>query len=401
MSRSLWVPGRIELFGKHVDYGGGPSLTCAASVGITSKVEILDEPVLELVQTTAGKQRFPLAPHVKSVQGSGANYATAVVRRLARDLGPLHRGVRVELESSIPRASGLSSSSAFVITLGLALIEANELDTHPAWSGTLDSSLALAEYLGAAESGAPFADFLGEHGVGTRGGAQDHVAILNAEEGRVGMFHYLPAVRRARATMPTDWVFLIGVSGVHASKGGGVQAEYNQASDTLRSIVAAWNRATGRADIALRAALESAPDALDRLSEIVARDPGSARLIARLRQFDRETRGLVPAAHGAISAGDASLLGELSHESQRLAEEVLGNQVPETIFLAKAAREAGAFAASAFGAGFGGAVWALVHRGEAPAVLARWQAAYRAAFPARERTAQWLETGAARGVQWG
>ncbi len=400
MSRKLWVPGRIELFGKHVDYGGGPSLTCAAEVGITSTVDILDEPVLELVQTTAGTQRFPLAPHVKSVHGSGANYATAVVRRLARDLGPLHRGARVELVSSIPRASGLSSSSAFVITLGLALIEANELNAHPAWEGLLDSSLALAEYLGAAESGAPFADFPGEHGVGTRGGAQDHVAILNAEEGRVGMFHYLPAVRLARAVLPTDWVFLIGVSGVHASKGGGVQAEYNQASDTLRRIVAAWNAATGRTDLALRSALESAPDALDRLSEIVARDAQSSRLIARLKQFDRETRGLVPAAHAAISSGDSVALGELSAESQRLAEEVLGNQVPETVFLARAARESGAFASSAFGAGFGGAVWALTTRGEASAVLRRWQEQYRAAFPARERAAQWLESGAASGVRW-
>jgi len=38
----------------------------------------------------------------------------------------------------------------------------------------------------------------------------------------------------------------------------------------------------------------------------------------------------------------------------------LGNQIPQTIFLAKTARQLGAVAASAFGAGFGGSVWALV-----------------------------------------
>ena len=35
-------------------------------------------------------------------------------------------------------------------------------------------------------------------------------------------------------------------------------------------------------------------------------------------------------------------------------------KVPETVFLAKSARAEGALAASAFGAGFGGSVWALV-----------------------------------------
>ena len=39
---------------------------------------------------------------------------------------------------------------------------------------------------------------------------------------------------------------------------------------------------------------------------------------------------------------------------------LLGNQVPETIALARAALAHGAFAACSFGAGFGGSVWALV-----------------------------------------
>ena len=57
--------------------------------------------------------------------------------------------------------------------------------------------------------------------------------------------------------------------------------------------------------------------------------------------------------------------GKLVDESQVAAEELLGNQVPETISLAKHARALGAYAASAFGAGFGGSVWALVSRSEA------------------------------------
>jgi galactokinase len=63
------------------------------------------------------------------------------------------------------------------------------------------------------------------------------------------------------------------------------------------------------------------------------------------------------------------------------AERMLHNQIPETVFLARRARELGAVAASAFGAGFGGSVWALVSRGQAEALAVRLAADYRARFP--------------------
>ncbi len=52
--------------------------------------------------------------------------------------------------------------------------------------------------------------------------------------------------------------------------------------------------------------------------------------------------------------------GRLVDRSQQASATLLGNQVPETIALARLAREHGALAASAFGAGFGGSVWALM-----------------------------------------
>ena len=67
-----------------------------------------------------------------------------------------------------------------------------------------------------------------------------------------------------------------------------------------------------------------------------------------------------PAAAAAIAAGDAVTLGKAAAESQAMAETVLRNQVPETTALVRALLEAGAFAASSFGAGFGGAVWGVI-----------------------------------------
>ena len=71
----------------------------------------------------------------------------------------------------------------------------------------------------------------------------------------------------------------------------------------------------------------------------------------------------------------------LSSDSQREADELLGNQIPETILMAKLAREHGAFASSSFGAGFGGSVWALVPATEAAVFGERWSTAYASAMP--------------------
>ena len=54
------------------------------------------------------------------------------------------------------------------------------------------------------------------------------------------------------------------------------------------------------------------------------------------------------------------------------------NQVPETIALTRFARELGAAASSAFGAGFGGSVWALVLANDAQGFTDRWRARYKA-----------------------
>ncbi len=51
-------------------------------------------------------------------------------------------------------------------------------------------------------------------------------------------------------------------------------------------------------------------------------------------------------------------------------------------------------AASAFGAGFGGSVWALVADGSAGAFEARWRADYAARFPARAGAALFFPTDA-------
>ena len=85
-------------------------------------------------------------------------------------------------------------------------------------------------------------------------------------------------------------------------------------------------------------------------------------------------------------------LGELIDRSQLGAEQGLGNQVPETVHLQRTARKLGAVAASAFGAGFGGSVWALVPDEALDRFIQAWRTDYLETFPDRQGRAQFLTT---------
>jgi galactokinase len=60
--------------------------------------------------------------------------------------------------------------------------------------------------------------------------------------------------------------------------------------------------------------------------------------------------------------------------------------------LARSARALGARASSAFGAGFGGSVWALVAEAESDAFTKRWAETYRRDFPAAAPRAVFFTT---------
>ena len=75
------------------------------------------------------------------------------------------------------------------------------------------------------------------------------------------------------------------------------------------------------------------------------------------------------------------MLGELVDFSQYLTDVRLKNLVPETRALPQMARHLGAYAASAFGAGFGGSCWAVVEKDRADAFADEWKALYLEAFP--------------------
>ena len=385
--RYLYVPGRIEVLGKHTDYAGGRTLICAASRAFCGAFAPSAERRVRVVDVCGAETaEFPLDASFATDLTGWKRYAATVVRRVARNFPDAASGVDVAFVSDLPQAAGLSSSSALMVSVLLALVEVSALREQASWRAAIGSPLDLAAYAACVENGSSFGALTGDSGVGTAGGSEDHTAMLCGERARLSQCAFVPPRLERTVPLSPDVVFLVGVSGIVAEKTGVAREAYNNASRRGRALLELWKRDTGREARSLAAALASDPGAPQHLASLAAAADaadatGRERLAARLQQFVLESGTLVSEAAGAFERGDWAALGRIAEQSHRAADEWLGNQVPETNALVATARDAGALAASAFGAGFGGSAWALVPRHEARAVAERWRIRYATTCP--------------------
>jgi galactokinase len=252
--------------------------------------------------------------------------------------------------------------------------------------------------LGTIENGQSFGELAGDRGVGTFGGSEDHTAILCAQPDSMVQYSYCPVRFERFIHLPADYVFAIAVSSVVAEKTGDAKDLYNRTSQLAAAIAEIWREATGRADPHMAAIVQSAPDAADRLRDLLRRRRHgafeSSDLLDRFEQFFAENEQIIPNVADELTGPALRQFGALVDRSQKIGTRRLGNQVPETVFLAKTARDLGAAAASAFGAGFGGSVWAMVLKDHAPRFTSAWAERYARAFPHRSTNARFLTTGA-------
>ena len=386
--RAWWVPGRIEFLGKHTDYAGGRSLLCATERGFAVVAVPRADARVRVHDATSGESvEGKLSSELVVPHDHWSNYPLTVCRRIARNFPGQLRGVDLAFASDLPPAAGLSSSSALVIATFLALADANDLSARAEYNDAIGSVEDLANYLGAVENGDSFRTLAGDRGVGTRGGSEDHTAILGARLGALAQYAFVPVRHERDVPLPNDHVFLVATSGVVAAKGGGARDQYNRASALASAALRIWRATSGSEAATLTAALGESPDRIEefRIAVHTQRDlPYDAdALLGRVEQLCAELL-IVQEAGDALVRGDLSRLGELVDRSQANAERLLGNQVPETIALARCARELGAVAASAFGAGFGGSVYALVRSSDAEAFRRRWCEWYLRLFPRHE-----------------
>ncbi|MEO7189911.1 MAG: galactokinase family protein [Vicinamibacterales bacterium] len=386
-AEAAWfVPGRIEIVGKHTDYAGGRSLVAAVPRGITVAAAPRSDGVVRVYDLfrQGSVQLDPLQPS-SPLPGWG-RYVEAVARRFARNFAGAASGVDLVIRSDLPGAAGLSSSSAMIVAAASALIWRGQLAERPEWRASIRSVEDLAGYLGAVENGQAFCSLDGEVGVGTHGGSEDHTAILLCRGDTVSAYAYAPVRHVISAPMPCRWHFVVMNSGVRADKAGSARDRYNRAALDAGAVVSRWNERAGESHANLAELVRCRPGVLvdwgGMTTDAAAPAHRSHDLLRRLTHFINED-GRVLACADAFARADMADVGAIARASQEEADTLLGNQILETRELASLAVPQGAFAATSFGAGFGGSVWALVEgeAADAAVFLARWRQQYREVCP--------------------
>jgi len=398
---AAYVPGRVEFLGKHTDYAGGRGLLMAVDRGFRMVAAPRGDGLLRFrsIEPDETVERFPFGRTPPHEPGHWVNYVATVARRVAMNFaGQVElRGADIAFVSDLPMAAGMSSSSALMVSTFLTLSAINRLDRTAAYRAEIDSRLTLAEYLGCVENGQSFGSLAGEAGVGTFGGSEDHTSMLCCKEGRLSQFSFAPAVFERDIAFPADVELVVASSGVRAVKTGAAREQYNRASLRARRAAEAFNRATGRQCPHLRAVVEQVgPDGMmDALAAIRrGSDSGDEELALpeRFEQFFREDQEIVPAVGDALLAGKLDAIGPLIDASHVGADRGLANQVEQTNFLQASARRLGAIAASCFGAGFGGSVWAMIDSPHVGQFVESWKNAYAERFPDEAAAADFFIT---------
>lgn len=386
----MFVAGRIEFLGKHTDYCGGESIVCAIDRGFHVSVGDFEKGYVRLNDEKSGESVDIEISESANASGWGI-YPATVIGRIARNFPDAKtRGAEISFESDLPPAAGLSSSSAFMTAVFAALSLHFGLDKFEAFARNIGNREDLAEYLGCIENGSSLRNLVGANGVGTFGGSQDHAAIVGSSAGRLAHFSFSPLRKLGEFSFPEEFCFVIASSGVAAEKTGRAMMKYNNLARMTRAIVDAWPDMKGSslAAIIRENGMERVFDSLrltDRAFHI--RD-----LEKRLQAFYEESFEIIPAVAKKIRLGEFSEIGDLIDRSQSNATILLGNQTVETVFLQKQAREIGAVAASAFGAGFGGSVYAVVQKASAENFRVRWREKYRRRFPEQYGNAEFFVT---------
>lgn len=337
------APGRVNLIGEHTDYNLGYVLPAAIDLEVRiAFVPTRDRHVEVVSQATGERARFDLDAIGPSAGGMAA-YLGGTAWALA-EAGIPTRGVRGMIASSLPRASGLSSSAALELATAWAIAE------DPAAIAPLD----LARICQRAEN---------EY-VGVNCGLMDQFASACGVAGAAMLLD----------CRSLDWQPVALPLATHT-----LVAIHTGSTRSLSSSQYNARRAQCEAAAAILAEIDPSIRSL--------RDVAPAMLPAVEARVDRETyrrcrhvvteNVRVRETIAALAAGDLAAVGTLfaaSHASLRDDYEVTSPELDALVEIATSVP--GVAAARMTGAGFGGCTINLVERDAVAALRERVLARY-------------------------
>jgi galactokinase len=327
------APGRVNLIGDHTDYQDGFCLPMAidrecrvvvtpgTTRGIRARSEQLDGTVDVAIDGTTD----PV-----TVTPRWGRFVAGAVRAI-RDLGvTVAPRVDLEVSSTVPAGSGLSSSTALTVALTVAFADVARITAERV-------DLARAALAAEVATGVP-------------GGLMDQMAALFATPG-----HALLLDCRTLRVDPIPIPRALGVVVIHSGE--------------PRTLVDS-GYAERRAACEAAAARLGVPTLRDATLQQVRDDPRARHVVtenARVLEFA-----------AALRAGDVGELGPLMLASHSSLRDDFAVSTPALDDVVNACMEHGALGARLTGAGFGGCVVALVQRNHADDLLAKVARSVRA-----------------------
>jgi len=127
--RVVRAPGRVNLIGEHTDYNEGLVLPAAIDLEVRIALVPTDDRRVELTLLATGERAGFDLDAIPGGSGSWIDYPAGVAWSLG-EAGIATRGFRGVLGSTLPIASGLSSSAALELASAWALLDPPDLAAH-------------------------------------------------------------------------------------------------------------------------------------------------------------------------------------------------------------------------------------------------------------------------------
>jgi galactokinase len=241
------TPGRVNLIGEHTDYNNCPVLPFAVDKAIYALIIPRKDEVIRVadLNETCDPIEFVITSGVipPFETGNWGNYSKAAVNELlsftssvktphhvtqlqedAQGFPWLKKGFSLVFYSTIPRAAGMSSSSALVVLHAAASLLSNGIG----WD-TPEDRILLADICRKAE-----------WYVGTQGGGMDQTAIIHGKEHQAVKIDFNP-LEVAHVPIPEHVSIVVAHSTVEAPKTQSAMDAYNRRAIECRLAALCMN----------------------------------------------------------------------------------------------------------------------------------------------------------------
>ncbi|MEM7664912.1 MAG: galactokinase [Pseudomonadota bacterium] len=315
------APGRVNLIGEHTDYNGGMVLPAALSVGLHVSLSLRSESTVAV--TSNGYDAPAIRDLADDAVGDWADPCVGAIHE-ANVLGLLNGGATLDVRSTIPEGSGLSSSAALIVAVLKAAREANG-------GGPDDVELAVA------------ARRVENDYMGVPCGIMDQMAVALATPG-TAMALDTKALAYELVALPAGYELAVVHSGLTRKLTDGRYAARKVECDAAK-------RHFATEDLCL---LDEATVEAANLDDIPKR-----RTLHCVTEHAR-----VKYAIAAMGAGDMNSFGALMNESHISMRDLFEMSLPQIDALVESAVELGALGARLTGGGFGGCIVACLKEGQ-------------------------------------